>query len=94
MPGGLGTACTGNGDCASGQCGSDAAGAMYCVETCDPAANACPSGFDCQAAGDSGVCWPGGDDGGGCSTNTSSSGGAGLLLLGLAAMFVTRRRRK
>ncbi|HEY5950647.1 MAG TPA: Ig-like domain-containing protein [Kofleriaceae bacterium] len=95
MPGGLGTPCTGNGDCSSGQCGSDTKGNSYCVEACDPAANACPSDFECQDAGNgTGVCWPGGDDGGGCSTNTSSSGGAGLLLLGLAAMFVSRKRRK
>jgi MYXO-CTERM domain-containing protein len=94
MPGGLGTACTGNSDCASGQCGSDADGNSYCVEQCNPADNKCPSGFDCQDAGNgTGVCWPGGESGGGCSTNTSSSGGAFLLLLGLAAMFVTRRRK-
>jgi MYXO-CTERM domain-containing protein len=92
MPGGLGTACTGNDQCASGQCGSDAEGNSYCVEQCDPAANGCPSGFECQAAGGGGVCWPGGDDGGGCSTNGSGSG-AGLLLLGLTALFVTRKRR-
>ncbi len=94
MPGGLGTPCTGNDQCASGQCGSDASGNSYCVEQCDPAASACPDGFECQMAGAGGVCWPGGEDDGGCSSSTSASGGAGLLLLGLAAMFVTRRRRK
>ncbi|HEX5059432.1 MAG TPA: Ig-like domain-containing protein [Kofleriaceae bacterium] len=95
MPGGLGSPCTMSTDCASNQCGSDADGNSYCVEACDPSMNACPSGFDCQDAGNgAGVCWPGGGDDGGCSTNTSSSGGAGLLLLGMAAMFITRRRRK
>jgi MYXO-CTERM domain-containing protein len=94
MPGGLGTACTGNDQCASNQCGSDAEGTSYCVEACDLTANACPSGFDCLDTGaGAGVCWPGGDDGGGCSTGTSGSGGAFLLLLGMTALFVTRRRR-
>jgi len=92
MPGGLGSACTASTDCASNQCGSDGAGNSYCVEACDPTMNACPSGFDCQDAGNgTGVCWPGGGDNGGCSTNTSSSSGAGLLLLGLAAMFFGTR---
>lgn len=94
MPGGLGTACTGNGDCASNQCGSDAEGNSYCVEACDLAADACPSDFSCTDTGNgAGVCWPGGDDGGGCSTSTSGSGSAFVLLLGLTALFVTRRRR-
>jgi hypothetical protein len=93
MPGGLGTACTGNDQCASGQCGSDAAGNSYCVEACDVAANACPDGFECQAAGAGGVCWPSGEDDGGCATSSSSSGGAFLLLIGLAAMLITRKRK-
>jgi MYXO-CTERM domain-containing protein len=93
MPGGLGTACTGNEMCSSQQCATDTEGNGYCVEACDLAANACPSGFDCvDAGGGAGVCWPGGDDGG-CSTTTSGSGGAFVLLLGLTALFVTRRRR-
>ena len=96
MPGGLGSPCAGNGDCASGQCGSDTAGNSYCVEQCDPAANACPSGFDCQDAGNgTGVCWPGEEDGGICSSASSTTSGGGvLLMLGLVGMFVTRRRRK
>ena len=79
----------------SSQCGSDAAGNSYCVESCDVAANACPSGFDCLDTGaGAGVCWPGGEDDGGCSTGTDSSGGAFVMLLGLSALFVTRKRRK
>ncbi len=91
-PGGLGESCTGNGDCSSMQCGSDGKNS-YCVESCDVGANACPSGFDCLDTGGAGVCWPGGDDSGGCA---SSKGGSGalVLLLGMAAMFVTRKRRK
>ena len=94
MPGGLGTACTDNGQCASTQCGSDGAGNSYCVESCELTANACPSGFDCIDAGNGGgVCWPGEEDGGFCNAGTNSSG-AVMLLVGLAAMFVTRRRKK
>jgi hypothetical protein len=93
MPGGLGTPCGGNADCASGQCGSDGAGNNYCVEACDPAANGCPSGFDCQdAGGGAGVCWPAPEDGGPCSAGKNGTG-AMMLMLGLVAMFVTRRPR-
>jgi MYXO-CTERM domain-containing protein len=93
LPGGLGTACTGNESCSSQQCGSDSDGNSYCVEACEIAANGCPSGFDCiDTGGGHGVCWPGGDDGG-CSTTTSGGGGAFVLLLGLSALLVTRRRR-
>jgi MYXO-CTERM domain-containing protein len=95
MPGGLGTACTANSDCASNQCGSDASGHSYCVEQCDPMNSACPDGFDCSDTGNgAGVCWPGGGGGGGCNTSTTGSGGALMLLLGMTAMFVTRRKRR
>jgi uncharacterized protein (TIGR03382 family) len=90
--GGLGSPCTGNSDCASGSCGNDGAGNMYCVSSCDVNASTCPSGFQClDTGGGAGVCWPGETGGtGGC--NTSGNGGASLLLLGLGAMLVARRR--
>lgn len=95
MPGGLGSPCTSNGDCASGQCGSDADGNAYCVEQCDLAASACPSGFVCQDTGNgAGVCWPGGEEDGGFCNSGRSSNGAFLMLIGLAALLVTRKRRK
>jgi uncharacterized protein (TIGR03382 family) len=99
MPGGLGSTCTDSSDCASGTCASDGQGHMYCVDTCDPANDACPSGFTCMAAGSTGVCWPGADTGngdggktGGCNTG---GGGSGPILLGLgfAALLFKRRRR-
>jgi len=91
--GGLGSPCASNTDCASGSCGSDGAGNMYCVSSCDVSASTCPSGFQCLATGGgAGVCWPGETGGhGGC--NTSGNSGASLLLLGLGALLVSRRKR-
>ncbi|MBL9017922.1 MAG: hypothetical protein JNL83_27295 [Myxococcales bacterium] len=93
--GGLGSTCTKNEECKSGQCGSDGAGNSYCVENCDPMGNGCPSGFGCISSGaNGGVCWPGaGDEGGGCSANTDGRGGLAMLGLGFAALLITRRRR-
>ncbi len=94
MPGGLGQPCTGNGDCASDQCGNDGAGNSYCVEACDLTASACPSGFACEDTGNgAGVCWPGGEEESGFCNSGKSSNGAWLLLLGIAGVFATRRRK-
>ncbi len=90
--GGIGTPCTGNTDCVSGQCGDDGSN-QYCVESCDPAAAACPSGFACLASGGTGVCWPSDGEGGGCSTN-GSTGAPLLLAFGIGAMLITRKRRR
>ncbi len=94
--GGLGSPCTDNAGCASGQCGDDGAGNKYCVSPCDPAADACPSGFGCLATGGGGgVCWPGADNGGGGGgCNTGGDSGIILAGLGFAAMLITRRRRR
>lgn len=93
-PGGLGTPCMGNSDCASNQCASDASGNKYCVVTCDPTASTCPGGFTCEAiSANQGVCWPGANNGGGGGCNTSGNGGVVLLGLGLGAALITRRRR-
>jgi uncharacterized protein (TIGR03382 family) len=92
VQGGLGTSCTMNMQCASGECASDGTN-MYCVETCTP--GQCPSGFGCLETGSgssmAGYCWPGYNDGksGGCS---SSSGPIGLGLAFAALLFVRRRR--
>jgi uncharacterized protein (TIGR03382 family) len=91
VQGGLGTTCTDNTSCASGQCAADDTGKMLCTVSCDPATSgACPGGFDCLQAGASGVCWPS-SGGGGCDAS-----GGGPLMFGLAALaglLVTRRRR-
>ena len=49
--GGLGSPCTSNTECASGSCGDDGAGNKYCVTSCDPTNNTCPSGFGCVSTG-------------------------------------------
>ncbi len=93
VTGGLGSTCTKNEECKSGQCGNDGTNG-YCVEMCDPALDACPSGFGCLASGNTGVCWPGaGGGGGGCNTS-SDSGGVAFLALGLGALLITRRRTR
>jgi len=94
-PGGLGTACTNSAQCISGSCASDGT-SMYCVVSCDPTMQACPSGFGCTAvgaAGTSGVCWPGADSGGGGGCTTGSGGGEILFGLGFAGLLLARRRR-
>lgn len=93
--GGLGAPCTNNTECMSGTCGDDGAGNKYCVTSCDPMNNTCPSGFGCVSAGASGVCWPGADNGGGGGCNTGgSAGGAILAGVGFAAMMMRRRKRR
>ncbi len=91
VTGGLGKVCTGNTDCASGQCGTDTGGNSYCVEGCDVANDACPTNFACVAAGNGGICWPAEED-----TGCSAGGARGGSLLGLAlgALLIGRRRRR
>ena len=91
--GGLGEVCTGNGDCASGQCGDDGS-AKYCAEQCDLGAGGCPDGFGCRESGATGVCWPGYDDGGGCQAGGDGQGQLAALALGLMAVLVAGRRRR
>lgn len=95
VQGGLGTACTENTQCASGQCGADAKGNRYCVEPCLLDMDQCPDGFGCLAAGeDIGVCWPGADeDKGGCQTSGGGAAAMGFGLFALLAMTRPRRRR-
>jgi len=93
-PGGLGETCTNGDECASGLCGTDADGDQLCTEPCDPAADACPGGFECRSAGEGGVCWPGTGGGGGCDVGRSDRLPPGFLaLLGLVALALLARRR-
>jgi uncharacterized protein (TIGR03382 family) len=93
-PGGLGSTCTANSDCSSGQCAGDGTGAKYCVEPCNPAMNGCPSGFSCDAtSGNAGVCWPNPNSGhGGCSTS-GGDGAIAFAMLALVGMLITRKRQ-
>jgi len=97
--GGLGQFCEGGADCVSGLCGQGASGDKLCTEACDVAAEACPSGFECRAAGDNGVCWPGNGGGGasgGCAIGASRNLPLGTLLLlgiGIIGLVAPRKRR-
>nr|HEX4318509.1 S53 family peptidase [Kofleriaceae bacterium] len=85
--GGLGATCSGPGDCASADCGSDG----RCVTACD-ATSACPTGFSCDTG--SALCEAtGGGGGGGCDTSGGGAPVAPLLLgAGIAALAIARRR--
>jgi hypothetical protein len=96
-PGGLGATCADNSQCVSGACASDGT-VSACVIPCDQALNNCPDGFGCiddGAGTGGGLCWFGADDGGGCCDSGNGSGrGAMLLALGIAAILITRKRRR
>ncbi|CAN5776259.1 hypothetical protein BH11MYX2_BH11MYX2_10620 [soil metagenome] len=92
VQGGLGGACAGGTDCASGTCGSVNDG-MFCLEEC--AEGQCPDGFGCQPAAGTAYCVAGysdGSGGGGCSTSNEATGPLCGLLFG-AFVLVRRRRR-
>ena len=98
-PGGLGTPCSGNADCASSECADDGQGHKYCVENCDPMASTCPTGFGCvTTSGTGGVCWPGAgtNNNNGGSGGCSATGGTGVLAVGLClgVLALARRRRR
>jgi hypothetical protein len=92
QPGGLGTTCSGNAECASGECASAGAD-RYCVEECVVGSDSCPGGFACRAAAGSGVCWPTSDSGG-CDAGRSADGAALALGLGFAIVVLVPRRRR
>ncbi|HTL34083.1 MAG TPA: Ig-like domain-containing protein [Kofleriaceae bacterium] len=91
LDGGLGTGCTANEDCASGQCGNDGTNS-YCTASCTDNSG-CPSDFTClDADSGAGLCWP--SEGGGCD---ASGGGQGWMMLGLGLigiLVVARKRRR
>ena len=97
-PGGLGAVCTQSSDCDSGNCASDGSH-KYCVESCNPTANECPTNFQCLPDGAAGVCWPGGNSATGVSTGCQAgSSDSPALAIGLGLVFaglvLPRRRRR
>lgn len=93
--GGLGEACEGDGDCASGLCLVDGED-KHCVESCTLDAATCPDDFTCRDFEGSGVCWPadgGGGGGGGCASS-NGGGNPAVILLGLGVALVLSRRRR
>jgi hypothetical protein len=90
---GLGTACTGNGDCDSGTCAA-AGENQYCSMACTIGdATTCPDGFDCLEAGAGGACWPIEEDTGCCD---ASGQNAASMLFGIAlfGLVLGRKRRR
>lgn len=99
--GGIGATCATTTDCASGSCATEN-GAKACTMACTAgAADACPSGFECNAASSTcaataeaaAAAASSSDSGsGGCDASGGSAPTA-LFAVGLAAMAVARRRR-
>jgi MYXO-CTERM domain-containing protein len=93
----LGTPCTSSDECRSGICAATCT--RLCTETSE-----CPDAFECRPAGTLSGCFPvaveppppmeGG--GGKCSAGEGAGGSAafGLSMLGVAAVLVSRRRRR
>ncbi len=92
-PSGLGSTCTSNTDCDSGQCASGAGG-MKCSMVCSTTdMTSCPSGFTCESAsGGEGACWPTSTGGGCCDAGTA--GGPATMVAGLALVGLVLRRRR
>lgn len=91
-PGGLGSPCESEADCASGVCASGPDGNL-CSDSCELEDSACPGGFECLPAGDGGACWPA-DGGGGCRAAGESPPAGALAVLLVALGLMLRRRRQ
>ena len=91
---GLGSTCTGNGDCDSKTCAQGNGGSL-CTMTCTIGMPAtCPTGFDCITAGAGGACWPTADDGGGGCCEAGGSGAPTMAFSIAIVGLVLRRRRR
>src|SRR5262249_23737465 len=72
-PQGLGTSCTGNGDCDSNTCAS-AGDESLCSMSCTLGdSTTCPDGLECVTAGAQGACWPVEEDTGCCDASGSNA---------------------
>jgi hypothetical protein len=92
-PGGLGSACSTNADCASTDCVATSNEGTLCSMACTTGNDStCPGGFTCIADGANGACVPGSSGGGCCD---ASGKGAPTAVIGIALIgIVLRRRRK
>ncbi len=88
---GLGESCTSSEQCAGEQC-VEQSGDQFCTQTCDLAADTCPSGWTCTQAGAIAVC--AGGAGGCCDAGSRPGAGGGLLVLGVGLLLVRGRRRR
>ena len=90
----LGDRCDRAYECTTGLCptkGDD----RFCSEYCNPeSVFSCPEGFECLAAGSTGVCWPeGAGSGGGCCQVSGERDPAGAAALAMIVLLLIRRRR-
>ena len=105
----LGATCSDPTECASGACAAPADGqASVCTQGCDVSAQDCPDGYQCVDTGAGGQCFVkppttnsgnGNNGGGGCAVAADPNKPVpwkqgSVLALGLAALFLSRRRRK
>ncbi len=86
--------CDSDDACVSRLCAFDSEGNGTCTESCvvDAEDNGCPSGYECQAAGNAGVCWPKSSSGGVCSAAGPSTPASALLMF--LGVYAWRRRKK
>jgi len=89
----IGETCVANEACEGNLCAATAEDGMFCTQTCDLAAESCPDGFACAAAGQTSVCVPDASGGCGCQTQDPRDGAGILLLVGLGLVISRRRRR-
>jgi hypothetical protein len=90
----LGDSCDFDQQCVSLTC-VEHAGDRLCSESCFPGVNnLCPSGFDCLAAGEAGLCWPEGGSAGCCSVGRDQGvpWSLGIYLALIALVWRPRRR--
>ncbi len=88
----LGETCAEGADCRSGICGGN-----VCTRICDPT-DPCPSGFDCNPAGEVSGCFraledPARRDRGGCASAGDLREATPWLALALGGLLLRRRRR-
>ena len=92
----VGDPCTFPEFCKSGQCSDSVIQADgICTQPCVVGvADGCPTGLECIAVGNGGVCYTAGDGSGCCSTSRDTPWAPLMLGAGILGFVVLRRRRK